>query len=266
MKYINELPACRIEFSIRRIFDYFNGKINVINYPAKLIIDWNINEGSNILGCSMDPSIVVIYPYSIMIRDDNHEIDRFYFEVTETIIHELYHTDQVINYNLDVGAPYEYPVEAMTGLYLYNNLERIENDLGIRFSQYNYREYIDVNWTPLFQYIPNYVRRTPIAHIATVLSEFWCLTGTFEELIGILLECINNKLSFIVLVNNYEYLVIDSGFITPIGLFNEYCYEYLYNRREFNGIIKMKYNDKYKRYELYILGQFFNTMCVEVKK
>lgn len=120
---------------INKVFNYYNGKINIIN-KAVLDINW-----CNLLICdaggySRLPNIVVINPNVIIRYYGEYGDTRIKIAIIETIIHELYHTDQLINYTLYVSdANYnkfiEHACEVQTAIYIAGNIQEIYNIFGI---------------------------------------------------------------------------------------------------------------------------------------
>ena len=146
-----------IEAFIRKVFNYYNGRINVINYPAILHVEWANLYGKTIAGHSYLPNNVVIYPM-IIARYYQANTSQFYSHIIETVIHELYHMDQIIDYNLTrYSEQYvdqiERAVETQTALYMLQNQQEIAENFGIyideddiRFllssAQYAYTSYV----------------------------------------------------------------------------------------------------------------------------
>lgn len=126
-----------VELFLNKVFNYYNGKINTVNYPAVLNIEWALLYNRSEAGYTKDPNIVTINPMIIM-RNSNTETD-FYILSLETIIHELYHIDQVIDYfklisNTSYRLKIEQAVEIMTANYMINH----SNDIALNFGLYVY--------------------------------------------------------------------------------------------------------------------------------
>ena len=83
---------------IKMIFNYYNGKINVINNSAYLDINWLEQPRCHAGGWSHTPDIVKINP-AIIIAFNENDWDVIKVCTLEVIIHELFHTDQLIHYN-----------------------------------------------------------------------------------------------------------------------------------------------------------------------
>ena len=118
---------------ITRVFNYYDGYINTFNTPAVLNIDYSLQYNSHIGGTSRNPNVVTIYPYILERYSDS--LNEFYYNLIVTIIHELYHVDQDINYIKMIFDPayakqIEYTVEAYTYLYIANHQHEIAQQFG----------------------------------------------------------------------------------------------------------------------------------------
>lgn len=119
---------------IIKVFNYYNGKINPIN-KAVLDINWcNLNM-CDAGGFSRLPNIVVINPMVITRFYYNDEF-MIKIQILETIIHELYHSDQIINYQLymsdiNYNKFIEHSCELETVIYIAGHVQEIYNVFGI---------------------------------------------------------------------------------------------------------------------------------------
>lgn len=113
---------------IRKVFNYYNGRINIFNY-ANIDIDWINHSNSMVGGYTQNPGIVTIYP-KIICRFANSKSDLKWL-IVMIIIHELYHVDQVRYTSLLDDVNYvkmiEDTVEFQTYSYILNNLNEIES-------------------------------------------------------------------------------------------------------------------------------------------
>ena len=149
-KFINETNQF-----IEMVFNYYNGRINTFN-RAVLKIEWVITP-SRIIGQTRNPNIVTIYPLVIFYISDEKTMK---YLIIESIIHELYHIDQNINYRMMVSnRKYLYSIESavekQTNLYILNNSNEIYNIFGVsiidgyqiyKINQFNDGVYIKKNW------------------------------------------------------------------------------------------------------------------------
>ncbi len=124
----------QLEKFIWKVFNYYNGRINIIN-KAVLDINWVNLMGINAGGYSVLPNIVCINPM-VAIRYYGH--DEFLIKVCiiETIIHELYHTDQIINYRLymadaDYNKYIEHACETQTAIYMAGHTKEFSDIFGL---------------------------------------------------------------------------------------------------------------------------------------
>ena len=122
---------------IETYFNFFNGRVNMFNYPAELVIDWAPNETNNgVIGVSVMPNRVFIYPRVLLHHVVNQEM--FMYECLETVIHELFHIDQAYNPMLlsshrDIAYvnTVEAAVNCATASYIINNAEMIQKQFAL---------------------------------------------------------------------------------------------------------------------------------------
>ena len=151
---------------VAQIFNFYNGKINMCN-KAKLLIDWAMLPSKSVLGTSTNPNIVTIYPR--VVERYTHDAFDYHFCLLETVIHELFHIDQIIDYRRMVNdrvymKSIEDAVETQTVLYLANHLTELA-----QFGFYVQREYID-HRMKYCTYAP-YHRRKYLDHIFIIFTE-----------------------------------------------------------------------------------------------
>lgn len=174
-----------IEKFIQYVFYYYNGKINIFN-PARLTIEWaaKYKYFTDHAGYSRLPNSIIINPSVILKHSD--DAPNFKYTIIETIIHELYHTDQIIAYNmLDVDENYrmamESAVEMQTLIYLVNNKLELQENFGISadFSD----SYFNRRIHELHQYRFPYRRRRLSDHIFMIVDS--CISIDGEERMSI---------------------------------------------------------------------------------
>lgn len=164
---------------ITKVFNFYNGRINTFN-PARLQIEW-IHNSTNAAGQTKNPNMVLIYPLTVAKYSDSEY--KFFYILLETIIHELYHIDQIIDYPLMVFDNYylarvECAVEEQTNIYLANNKQEIFENFGIDVSMVNNTILSNIN-----KYAGAlYHRRRSIDHLFVILKEVDALSITKNNL------------------------------------------------------------------------------------
>ena len=163
---------------IIKVFDYYNGKINIFN-KARLVLNWASTNVTQRAGFTRLPNIVMINAGSMMSyvdSDNTYEKDSFgyiqflYCITLETIIHELYHVDQIIYYksydkDVNYNTYIENAVEFMTHSYIANNVQDICYRFGIIVSY----EIVIENMN---RYLGYYYQRKDINyHISTIIAD-----------------------------------------------------------------------------------------------
>jgi len=124
-----------INIFIERVFNYLNGRVNIFNRPAVLEIDWTPCFDSSVGAAARNPNRVIIFP-EVIKRFFPNEYD-FYYNIIISLIHELHHVDQVIDYiemtkNPNYLNDIEYCVEFNSYMYMANNQIAIEQAIGFR--------------------------------------------------------------------------------------------------------------------------------------
>lgn len=247
---------------IIKVFNYYNGKINPIN-KAVLDINWadlaNCNDG----GYSRPPNIIVINP--LVISRYNEDIIDLKISIISTIIHELYHTDQVINYTLyAVDANYnkciEFACEMETIIYIAGHQIEINNVFGldIYFDKQQYDKMISYWHVPGVRYQRRYYHE----HI------FMCIDNmcAFSKEVGMDLHknirnAITNDKSIILEINKAAIFISYKGELMDINKFNELITPY-----QCNGLYKTDfeiiYEDGNVMVSLNIISK--NIMCKKI--
>jgi len=160
----------KMEVFTKEVFEYYNGIINTISSKYMNLeitnYDCNINMNKNIFGyckpntitinlsklirffmCSYD----ILYDYNSKLR----YINIIKINILYIIIHELYHVDQIVDYNKYKDKQYrkyiEDSVEDISKKFIKDNIECIYNTFNIKFNinskflQYNYINYKSYN-------------------------------------------------------------------------------------------------------------------------
>lgn len=216
---------------IIKVFNYYNGRINIIN-KAVLNINLANQAGSNAGGFSHAPNIVTINPM-VIIRFYSDDYKACMACVIETIIHELYHTDQIINYNLyNADANYtqsiEYACQLQTVIYMAGHQHEIYDIFGVDI-------FMDKNmYNKCISYfaIPGiyYQRRKYEDHIFMCIDN---LVGMYKEMASGIYDLIKtaiiNKNNFLLTINGDDIFIIDEGSLISIDDFNSKMQKYSCN-------------------------------------
>ena len=238
----------RLDTFIHDVFNYYNGKINKFNYPAKLIVEWTTNESREILGSSKLPNIVMIYPQVLI----DYLFDTYPYEkitelgvisdmkcwIIDTIIHELYHIDQCIDYTTYVSnhqyqMRIESAVEVATAIYILNNKMEIYNKFGVRvFDDSSYREIIS-NQDKCFY---PYYRLDIINHLYFIISPMivdnygdFTLFGFSNNEITFLYDILKDpKYDISISINGVSFNIRINGIFANMFDINEYFYNTYY--------------------------------------
>jgi len=134
----------------KKVFEYYNNKINTINTNISL----NISNNKNINSIA-EYRIDTIHIYLNNIINRYKGINNTKKMIIYTIIHELYHVDQIVDYNKYKDKQYrkyiEDSVEDISKKFIKDNIECIYNTFNIKFNinskflQYNYINYKSYN-------------------------------------------------------------------------------------------------------------------------
>jgi len=155
----------KMEVFTKEVFEYYNGIINTISSKYMNLeitnYDCNINMNKNIFGyckpntitinlsklirffmCSYD----ILYDYNSKLR----YINIIKINILYIIIHELYHSDQIIDVNkYTIDNEYKNYIENQCNLFTYNyissNIKEIENKFNIRINLSLLYDYIFEN-------------------------------------------------------------------------------------------------------------------------
>lgn len=213
---------------INQVFNYFNGHINICN-PSEIeaiyIKDSSANQAAN----TWYPNKIKIYPYTIYNYSQN--FDEFCVLIVESIIHELYHADQIIFMDRVMRGDVEYinniesAVEFMTYSYIMNNLSFIQYAIA------QYYAVIDIEDIkryccnkPSAIYYP-YERKTYVDHILLSLPAM--IPSLSSLYISELMPYFEDENSKIIFMLNGNFLTIkDGNNFEDINIFNHFIYEY----------------------------------------
>ena len=210
----------RVAAFITKVFNFYNGRINIFN-PAKLYIDFGSHMNSDNGGTSRNPNIVTVFPKVIERHMDNTY--DLYYNFIVTVIHELYHCDQNINYirlshDLEYKKFIEYPVEMNTYLYIANHQREILENFGVQ-DVVKYSDYYPTI-EPIFENGQLYQRRTYLTHMISILRDI-----TYAEsnpVIVTFTEAFNDMNSVIEIhLNDLRFCLKDGIYCMPVAQLNE---------------------------------------------
>lgn len=227
MNSYENLTDNEIESFILKVFNYYNGKINLFNNNAKLNINWANMMDTSIGGYSIYPNIVIIYPR--IIYRYSQDIEDFKMTVVEVIIHELTHTDQIIDYDLyDSNKEYtdyiEYACQLQAQLYILSNTNDIYNKFGIRINLNKKQQEEIIR----FWYYPGvyYNRRKYVDHICMLIYFLYpiCDKNKIYEIIS---SIQNNDKNLIITINNNEIVVKNEYGFVNLNQFNDFASKFI---------------------------------------
>lgn len=215
---------------ITNTFNYFNGRINIFQ-KARLIINWCNMEYSCTGGLTTNPNTVIIYP-NVILRYSSNEYD-FCANLILVIIHELYHIDQFIIFDLmkcdkSYHDMIENSVEINSASYLYNHINEINKVLNLDIILYNKEvdEYI-------YNFVgPNiyYHRKKYAEHLISVFMDM-VLLSEYEFIKDEVFTFMNDPESLIkISINGNELIIKDRAFIQDLNILNDYLYYNYYNK------------------------------------
>lgn len=233
----------RITQFIQNVFNYYNGKINTVNYPARLIVDWAERRTDSRAGTTSNPDIVYIYP-SVMARYVENAF-QFYYIVITTIIHELYHVDQELDYmriafDDDYRTFIENATEFQALTYTFSHLHEINENFGLAI-QYDR----DIISKTLLRYSGSwYYRITYVTHILNILGEIYY---DHEDCVKILSQVkyilTHKNKNLIVRIDNEEFPIMINGSLAPISIINDFFYNRYFAKRFRNVTLYTEWDD-----------------------
>lgn len=223
---------------IFKVFNYYNGKINSLN-RCTLEIEWVDKQESTILGQTLNPNIVKIFP-KIIFRNAN-SFQTFVFNMIMVVIHELHHADQFILYDMVAIDPeynftIEAPVERETARYILYNLDEIETlsdhivDRSILDLDTIYEDSVKNKGFP-------YVKKNICTHILMAIYEMVSCDKERKIILDeSFYDAINNKKDFCININNLIYYVIYQGnIVTDFDMFNSFVRHEFFGRMAFTA-------------------------------
>ena len=209
---------------ITKIFNYYNGKINPLN-QAVLNIEW-VGSIRDAFGSTNLPNLVAIFPKKILLASESKE--EFVFNIVNTIIHELYHANQLVDNHIHAEQirddPLEAPVYIKTNNYMVNHIAEISwitngvvnrdvvlKKCGVRLKASSY-EYIE---TDILNHIINTILCTTRANV-----------NSFDGVITpAIYDSIHNKSieAFMIDMDGCRYTIIHNNkIVTDFDMFNSF--------------------------------------------
>ena len=228
-----------VEYFIHKVFDFYNGKINICT-PAVLYIEWAELRTSSNGGTTVNPNVVTIYPCVI----ERYATSRFHFFylILETIIHELFHVDQIIDYLRivydDEYAKYiEYAVETQTALYIVNHRNEICEEFGIdNLTNTDYYRGLITRYSMGY----TYHRKDYTTHLLCILKEMLTCSRLFN--LDYLFEFIRHNLNTLsgticIIINDSRFVIQVDNKIATVEDINSFFYNnYFYgNYRDYSS-------------------------------
>lgn len=256
-----------IEINSRRIFNYLNGKINIINKSCTLETNW-VMKG-NTLGYHSYPNYVILYLRNISFIGVN--LNHIYVMMTRVLIHELCHADQFIDNgrivnDVDYNNKIESACDAMTNMLMPTYGLNILNKLGVNTSIYESSIYRMANvYNPRYQLI-DYHRKTPADHILQFLV---IIINSFSiDLYNDIIRLFRMDDSVFTLVISSRRLVCKYGdYVVEPPEFNSFIEPLYRGRMAHNLIYGFKPNfidDNNLTLEMFV--SISNRLCVIVKE
>lgn len=220
------VPIQSINNFILNVFNFYNGKINTFN-NAVLDINWANLCGTSAGGYSKLPNVVKVNPSNIIRYYNDEELIRF--AIIETVIHELNHTDQRINYRRMIyDKQYcdhiEAACEYKTIIYIKTHAKDIEKIFGVNATNIN----LDRLLQYYRQYDCEYVYRTYLDHIYMCLTNMVIGNGTDidkdKELYSCLKESLTSGKDIYLSLNGNTIPISEDGLIISIPEFNSFLH------------------------------------------
>ena len=225
-----------IEQLIHTTFDYYNGRINIFNNPARLIIDWGLHLNSQSGGTSSNPNTVYIYPAVIA----RFSADAYWFKhhIIVCIIHELFHIDQYINYIcLERDPHYMHNIEAIveteTYLYISSHSKEIERVTGVP-NKVSFDTYYSALVKCGLETGLLYHRRNYKLHVLSILQSLTHMDS--NSIIDTMMQAfddMNSIINVVILNKNTRFTLKNRNECMPVSQFNDIMYElfFKYNYR-----------------------------------
>ena len=222
---------------IEGLFNKYNGLVNIC-VPARLEISPIRTLNNHRAGDTVYPNTVIIYSTNIINYSSSTEELITY--IAETVIHELYHIDQLID-TTKINSDYAYnnsiesAVDFMTYTFITNNFNDITNTINsilgynvIKANSilYYYTSFSKFNSTNNFYW---YNRKNIYDHI--IIGFINMLGPAASSMCAKLIECFETQKTVTLKINNnilpitWLDLQDDSYMIININVYNEFVYD-----------------------------------------
>lgn len=253
---INEIFINETNQFIERVFNYYNGRINTFN-KAVLKIEWVITP-NKIIGQTRNPNIVTIYPLVVYYIAQNDFMMKYL--LIESVIHELHHVDQVIDYSKMIyDKQYvhviESAVEKETNIYIINHYDEIQIMFDIdpsilkQFQLYKINEFNS----------GVYIKRDYNTHILSLVQEIMSIIPKDVES-----QILETNKTIILEINNESFILRGKGYLIDLFSLNQILYE-----KYFKYIIYNKYAINYyitdSEIHIKCSVRLYYKLCSEIK-
>ena len=218
------------------VFNHFNGRINLFNTPARLIIDWSLSQDKRVAGTSLLPNVITIYP-SVILRECEYDFDSVNHQIIITILHELYHTDQYIDYpRMKVDPAYYQDIECAADteahLFIAQHALEIERLFGTR-NFVNSRKIVNI-CSDLGFFGHYYNRKTYQSHIMSIVRDMQNeIESDLYDKLEPILEDPNTTLE-VIIEDNSRFILKKKMDAMPLQQFNDILY-FKYYQYNFHG-------------------------------
>lgn len=250
-----QINRFEIECFINKVFYYYNGRINTCNDRCRLFINWCNFSATGCGARFMQPNIINVFPMVAARWQNEQQLDADALEyengykiiLIESIIHELYHADQVAIRGCYEEYQVECPVITETTLYIANHQNEIYNVFGV---------VVDMDFTKISSIIPQiyvpYERKTPILHVISTVSEVLFgqvdLIDKFIKAMQAVIYAKSGQVDLVLLPTGYgvddaiffELIDGESETLCNIYEFNNYVYEYFCHALERKCVVDIK--------------------------
>ena len=226
---ISTMNVEAVDKLIRTVFGYYNCKINIVN-PAELNIDYMLYRSINCLGDHKLPNIVIIHAGCLWFNSTT--VNEFLSNTIYTIVHELYHVDQRIEYFRFNGrggdAEYRQYIEDsndfMTVCYMLNHQKEIHDLFNVEFDERELNFYKSIYESLISA--PPYRRITYEDYIIQVIEGLFCMQDEVQDRIYNVLR-MENSVMFIT-INGCNLLVKNYRYRASVDMINNFFYTYMY--------------------------------------